>query len=391
MWTSTTNRQTTIGGASEYCGRCLTVVQAKYVSRLLSWAVALTSKSLLMIARVIEQLHSILPLGLTIATILIALWGVRKIYPDRASTRLGRQMGLVLVVILGLVAIILALPITSDTTGQLLSLFGIVLTAVIALSSTTFVSNAMAGIMLRAVNSFRAGDFIKLDDYFGRVTEKGLLHTEIQTEDRDLLTLPNLYVITHPVRVVRSSGTLVSCEVSLGYDIYRRRISALLKEAAEDAKLADPFVRITDLGDYAVSYRVSGFLENVDSLVSSRTELRSKVLDRLHGAGIEIVSPNVMLQRPLSADSPLVPPLRGSETEDDTSRAEDLMFDKATLASRMEKFSHQRDQLEHEINKYEKQLAKSEDPVKPELELEIAWRKRQITSLNALLEKPDTD
>ena len=344
-----------------------------------------------MIARVIEQLLLLLPLGLTIAIILVALWGVRKLYPDRASTRLGRQMGLVLVVILGLVAIILALPITSDTTGQLLSLFGIVLTAVIALSSTTFVSNAMAGIMLRAVNSFRAGDFIKLDDYFGRVTEKGLLHTEIQTEDRDLLTLPNLYVITHPVRVVRSSGTLVSCEVSLGYDIYRRRISALLKEAAEDAKLADPFVRITDLGDYAVSYRVSGFLENVDSLVSSRTELRSKVLDRLHGAGIEIVSPNVMLQRPLPADSPLVPPLRVSETEDETSKAEDLMFDKATLASRMEKFRHQRDKLEHEIGKYEKELTKSEDVAKQGLELEIAWRKHQITSLDALLEKPETE
>jgi small conductance mechanosensitive channel len=33
--------------------------------------------------------------------------------------------------------------------GELLGLFGLVLTAVVALSSTTFVSNAMAGLMLR--------------------------------------------------------------------------------------------------------------------------------------------------------------------------------------------------------------------------------------------------
>ncbi len=342
-----------------------------------------------MFENVIELLPLALPAGITIAIILLALWTVRKIYPDRAATRLARQVGIVIVVLLGQIALVLALPISSETTGQLLSLFGIVLTAIIALSSTTFVSNAMAGVMLRAVNSFSAGDFIKLDDYFGRVTEKGLLHTEIQTEDRDLLTLPNLYVITHPVRVVHSSGTLVSCEVSLGYNIDRLRISELLKEAATDANLDEPFVRITNLGDYAVSYQVSGFLENVDSLVSRRTELRAKVLDRLHGAEIEIVSPTVMLQRPLPVDAALVPPFRYSKTAEEASSAEDLMFDKAKLASRIENFQNQRDQLELDIDQYEKDLAKSDDSTRHELELEIAWRKRQVISLNALLEKPD--
>jgi len=35
-------------------------------------------------------------------------------------------------------------------------------------------------------------------DYFGRVTERGLFHVEIQTEDRDLATLPNMFLVSQP-------------------------------------------------------------------------------------------------------------------------------------------------------------------------------------------------
>ena len=98
----------------------------------------------------------------------------------------------------------------------------------------------MAGLMLKAVGSFRTGDFIRVDQHFGRVTEKFLLHTEIQTEDRDLVTLPNLYLISHPMRVVRSSGTLISCELTLGYDIHRRKVTDLLRQSGEKAGHEEP-------------------------------------------------------------------------------------------------------------------------------------------------------
>ena len=52
-------------------------------------------------------------------------------------------------------------------------------------------------------------------DHFGRVSERGLFHTEIQTQDRDLTMLPNLYLVTHPVTAIRSSGTIVSSIVTV--------------------------------------------------------------------------------------------------------------------------------------------------------------------------------
>ena len=65
-----------------------------------------------------------------------------------------------------------------------------------------------------------------------------------------------------------------------------------LLDGAAEAGLAEPFVQIKTLLDHAVSYRVSGFLEDVRSLVSKRTELNGAVLDSLHAAGLEIVSPS---------------------------------------------------------------------------------------------------
>jgi len=97
---------------------------------------------------------------------------------------------------------------------ELLAVVGLLFSATMALSSTTFLGNAMAGVMIRAVRNFRIGDFIRCDQHFGRVTERGLFHTEIQTEDRELTTLPNLYLVTHPVTTVRASGTVISATVA---------------------------------------------------------------------------------------------------------------------------------------------------------------------------------
>jgi small-conductance mechanosensitive channel len=68
----------------------------------------------------------------------------------------------------------------------------------------------------------------------GKCRGAGRFHTEIQTDERTLTTLPNLYLVTNPVTTLRSSGTVVSATVSLGYDVPRGRIEELLLEAARD-------------------------------------------------------------------------------------------------------------------------------------------------------------
>jgi len=320
-----------------------------------------------------------LPLTVTLGLVALTAWAILRLLPDRPDTRILRQLALLALVLLTQVLLTLVLPFDAETRGQLLSLFGLVLTAVIALASTTFVSNAMAGLALRAVGSFRVGDFIRVGENFGRVTERALLHTEIQSEDRDLITLPNLFVMTQPVQVMHASGTLVSADLSLGYDVNRHQVRELLGEAAQAAGLAEPFVQITGLADHAVRYRVYGFLEDLGKLISKRTELNGKILDVLHGAGVEIVSPSFMNQRSVTgAVIPATAALVAGEADSrEAEHAEALMFDKAELAARLEALRAQRDALAEELTALQKD--------DPEASHQIAWRERQLKSLEDIM------
>lgn len=92
----------------------------------------------------------------------------------------SRQLTMLGVTLLGILIIVLVMPINQSSRNQLISLFGIVIAAMIALSSTAIISNLMAGVLLRITKPFKVGDFIRIGDHVGRVSERGLLGTEIQ-------------------------------------------------------------------------------------------------------------------------------------------------------------------------------------------------------------------
>ena len=290
---------------------------------------------------ILDTLRSLIPLLATIAVVAAALLLVngllRRRWKERADAQFRFQLIMLALTFAGLLAVLIALPIRDELRGQLLSLIGILLTAAIALASTTFIGNIMAGVMLKVVGSARPGDFITVADLTGRITEMALLHTEIQTEFRDLVTVPNLYLVTQPLQVVRASGTILSSEVSLGYDVHHQDVCDTLKAAAESAGLKEPFVHVRELGDFSVTYRVAGLLEDVQSLISARSELRRCMLDALHQADIEIVSPGFMNTRTLAADQRVIAgPGKRRRAADDAS-AEQLAFDKAHEAAEIEK------------------------------------------------------
>ena len=346
-----------------------------------------------------ELYHGLLghvPALIALALIMLILWGADWWLLRRrelgAERRLPRELAMLLMTIAGVLVVILLLPMSDSTRGQVLSLLGIVLTGVIALSSTTFVANAMAGLMLRIVKSFHPGDFIRIGEQFGRVTQRGLLHTEIQTQDRDLTTFPNLYIITNPVTVVRSSGTIISANVSLGFDIPHDQVEELLRQGAEQAGLQEPFVQVTELGNYSVSYRVAGFLADVSQLLTARSTLRKKVMDALHGAGIEIVSPTFMNQRQLAETARFIPPISIQEKPAvEEAPPEAMMFDKAEQAAQVEQSRKQREEILKQIEQLQQERKGADDETKLQLDSQIASLLQQAEGLAQNLEQAPED
>ena len=348
-----------------------------------------------------DAMVTLLPLLTILALVVLVLWAAHWWLLGRhrelpSDSRLPRQLTLALLGLVATFVVLLALPISDTLRGQILSLLGVVLTGVIGLSSTTFVSNAMAGVMLRIVGQFAPGDFVRIGEQFGRVTERGLLHLEIQTEDRDLTTLPNMFLITNPVTVIHRSGTIVSATVSLGYDVHRHRIEQALKAAAQEAGLDEPFVQVLELGDFSVVYRVAGFLEEVKQLLTARSNLLKAVMDALHAADIEIVSPSFMNQRPQPEGRRMIPSPERDDSDGDDQAPEARIFDKADKAEQIERLKQQLLARSEELAELEKAVkankgdaGESGDATRQQaLSEEVEQLKAQIEQLEAELE-PD--
>jgi len=329
-----------------------------------------------------------MPFFFTVISVLLVLWiahmlliarqtdlGSEKLFP-----RLLTMMGLTLI---GMVVIVLAIPVESDTRNQIIGLIGLVISAVFVFSSGNIFANFMAGILLRVTSPFRVGDFIQVNEHFGRVAERGLFDTEVQSESRELIAIPNTLLVTHPVATVRNSGVIVSTTLSLAYDLNHNQIRPLLLEAAATSGLKEPFVHIQALGDFSITYRISGVLTEAKELIAARSNLRIAVLDILHREHIEIVPSG---QRQLdAAEKALLRSARQREKQKawvDNTVAEEIVFDKAEQA---EQFSTEKSQLHGGIAALEEQLKTAEGEEKQVVSLELEHMMEQLATLDLII------
>lgn len=286
-----------------------------------------------MISNLIIFLTPLLTIIAVIALLWFLHWFLIGRSPDLGNERkFPRQIILLGLTITGFLVVVFSLPIDKSSRNQLIGLIGLVISGLIAFSSSSIVSNLMAGILLRITKPFRTGDVIRVQDYFGRVSERGLFDTEMQTETRELIALPNTFLITNPVTTIRSSGTIISATVSLGYDVHHSQIESCLLEAAEKCGLEESFVHILELGNYSVTYRISGFLAEVKKLITARSNLYQKILDSLHEQNIEIMSPSIMNQRRIPDDEKVIPKNMIKTSSEEKIGAEEIVFDKAEAA-----------------------------------------------------------
>lgn len=295
--------------------------------------------------------------AIPVASILALLWSINWLLLTRHKhlgneRKFPRQIIMIALAFIGLLTIIFLLPITEGSRNQLLGLTGLLVSGLIAFSSTSITSNLMAGILLRITSPFKIGDFIRVADYFGRVSERGMFDVEIQTESSELVTIPNTLLITHAVTTIQSSGTIISATLSLGYDLHHLEAEEALISAAKQCGLEDAFVHILELGDFSVTYRLSGVLKEVKKMITARSNLYQCILDNLHNRGIEIMSPNIMSQRRLEEGEQFIPTTRKKQKKRTVS-AEDIAFDKAESAELLEQ---EKQTILDDIKKLEDQL-----------------------------------
>ena len=298
-------------------------------------------------------IHAYLPLIFVIVGAISIFFVVHWFFKKRAdfnqSNKYYHQLFNNVYAVLVLIAVIAASPISDSLKGQILSLIGIVVSGAFALSSTTLLGNALAGVMLRMIRNFRGGDFIQVNDYFGKVSGRTLLSVEIQSIDRGLISIPNTYLVANPVKVFPESGVFITVEVSLGYDVPRNTVEAALIEAASQNGIENAYVEVKSLLDHSINYSLHALVTDLERYFALKSRIHASVVDQLHQSKVEIVSPNFMNTRSIG-DKPIIPePQKTELVLDDDIDA--LLFEKANLADKLELLRDKLNLVENMLNR----------------------------------------
>ena len=201
-------------------------------------------------------------------------------------------------------------PLLPNSDSEIFQGVSVFIGVVVSLGSTSVVGNVMSGLVMTYMRPFRIGDFIRFGDTEGEVIEKSMLVTRIRTRKNDIVTIPNSNMMSSQTSNYTFSaqryGIIVHTKITIGYDEPWKKIESLLVQAAENTdgikRHPKPFVRITALDDFYVEYEINGITDRAKTLSTVYSALHQQILDTMHGAGVEIMSPHIEAQR---SDLPL--------------------------------------------------------------------------------------
>ncbi|MGS7251089.1 mechanosensitive ion channel [Pseudomonas sp. SK] len=203
-----------------------------------------------------------------------------------------------------LFALVMAYPYLPGSGTDAFKGLSVLLGLMISLGASSIVGQAAAGLILTYSRTLKAGEYVRVGDHEGTVSEVGMFNTTIRTGLGEVLTLPNS-MITGSVtrnfsRVVQGQGYIVDTVVTIGYDTPWRQVEAMLVEAARrtDGVLEKPRPQVfqTGLSDFYPEYRL------VAQAVPSEPRPRAELLSLLHANiqdvfneyGVQIMSPHYL-------------------------------------------------------------------------------------------------
>jgi small-conductance mechanosensitive channel len=170
----------------------------------------------------------------------------------------------------------------------------------VSLASAGLVNQWISGLVVLYSRSFRLGDYVRVGEIEGIITEMGPLAAKMRTIRREEVTIPNAVMTTDKLinftRLGSEQGALLSVSLAIGYDVPWRQVEALLLQAAAATggvrRKPVPRVLQWDLTDFYVQYQLHVYLEHADARATVRSDLNARILDAFTTAGVQIMTPH---------------------------------------------------------------------------------------------------
>jgi len=222
----------------------------------------------------------------------------RYIFPDTAQPT--RRL---FTTLLWLFAIVVAYPYLPGSQTDAFKGVSVFLGLMVTFGSSGLVNQIMSGFMLTYSRAVRIGDFVKIGDVEGTVIQLGVLSTKLRTLWNEQVTIPNAVVVSQTMvdysRAGETAGVFTPTTVTIGYDTPWRQVHALLLQAADRTPglcaEPKPFVIQTALMDFYVQYTLLVALVHQQSRLFTMNALHGHIQDLFNQHGVQIMSPNYML------------------------------------------------------------------------------------------------
>jgi small-conductance mechanosensitive channel len=222
--------------------------------------------------------------------------------------------------VIWLFALAMAYPYLPGAETEAFKGLSVLLGLMVSLGASSLVGQAAAGLIVTYTRTIRMGEYVRVGEYEGTVTELGMFTTRIRTGTGQELALPNSLItgttIQNYSRVVQGRGFVVDTKVTIGYDTPWRQVEAMLIEAARRTPgvLQDPAPRVfqTALSDYYPEYLLVAQATAMKAKPRAETmsALHRNIQDVFNEYGVQIMSPHYMAD---PAEAKVVPPQRWHE------------------------------------------------------------------------------
>ncbi len=211
------------------------------------------------------------------------------------------------IVILALLSILMLIPGFKTFSVSLLAGAGIV-AIVIGFAAQKTLSNIVSGISIAIFTPFRIGDRLKILDEFGDVEDINLRHTTIKTWDNRRIIIPNSLIsekeiINYSIKEERMIWT-INLGISYDSDIDKAKkimidkakkhpdvIIPEIKNEQGILEKREPYVRVTECGDFAVNLRLYFWVDSPLKSWPTGFDLIEQIKKEFDKKGIEIPFP----------------------------------------------------------------------------------------------------
>lgn len=201
-------------------------------------------------------------------------------------------------------AAVMAYPYLPGASSEAFKGVSVLIGLMVTLGGSSLFGQAASGFILLYSRTLRIGEFVRIGDNEGTVTELGVFTTKISTGLGEFLTLPNALVLAAVTRnysrPAHGLGFMLRTKVTIGYDTPWRQVHALLAEAARRTAgvTAQPAPEVfqTALSDFYIEYQLvchanqSDAKERAEAIAS----LNANVIDTFNEQGVQIMSPHYL-------------------------------------------------------------------------------------------------